>query len=107
MKDVIYLTVDSRGVQSMRKSYQGASRGQAVIKLNVEVDPGAFKPPVLEQSIVVSDWSDNIDMEDVKFEKGIITQEEAEMVKQRRLEKMKEILENQGYTVTEKTGDEE
>lgn len=107
MKDTIYLTVDRRGVQSMRKSYQGAARGQAVVKVNVTVDENAFKPPMLEQSIVVSDWSDNIDMEDVKFERGIITQEEAEMVKKRRLEKMKEILESQGYTVEEKSGDEE
>lgn len=107
MKDVIYLTVDRRGVQSMRKSYQGAARGQAVVKLNVTVDENAFKPPVLEQSVVVSDWSDNIDMEDVKFERNIITEEEAQVVKQRRLEKMREILEAQGYTVTEKSGDEE
>lgn len=107
MKDTIYLTVDRRGVQSMRKSYQGASRGQAVVKLNVTVDENAFKPPVLEQNVVVSDWSDNIDMEDVKFERNIITEEEAQIVKQRRLEKMREILEAQGYTVTEKSGDEE
>lgn len=107
MKDTIYLTVARNGVQSMRKSYQGAPRGQAVIKLNVTVDENAFKPPILEQSVVVSDWSDNIDMEDVKFERNIITEEEAQVVKQRRLEKMREILEAQGYTVTEKSGDEE
>lgn len=100
MKDTIYLTVARNGVQGMRKSYQGAPRGQAVIKLDVTVDENAFKPPILEQSIVVSDWSDNIDMEDVKFERGIITQEEAELVKQKRLEKMKEILESQGYEIT-------
>lgn len=100
MKDVIYLTADQRGVQSMRKSYTGARRGEVVIKLNVEINPKAFSPPVLEQSVYVDEWQKGIDMEDVKFEKNVITEEEAELVRQRRLEKMRDILENQGYTIT-------
>lgn len=99
MKDIIFLTVDERGVQHMRKSYTGARRGEVIIKLNVEVNPKAFTPPVLEQTVYVDDWQKGIDMEDVKFEKNIITAEEADIVRQRRLEKMREILESQGYKI--------
>ena len=40
-------------------------------------------------------------MEDIEFKKDVITSEEAEIIKNRRIEKMKEILTKQGYTVVE------
>jgi hypothetical protein len=40
-------------------------------------------------------------MNDVEFRQSIITPEEAEMIRQRRLEKMRSILKAQGFTVTE------
>jgi hypothetical protein len=66
----------------------------------VEVADKAFLPPVLEQSVVVNDWRAGIDMEDVQFNQNVITEEEAEMVRQKRLAKMSEILQSQGYTIT-------
>ena len=99
MKDVIYLTIDQRGVQAMRKSYTGARRGEVIVKLNVEVPKEAFNPPVLEQRVYVNDWRDGIDLEDVQFKQNVITEEEAELVRQRRLEKMSRILAEQGYKV--------
>lgn len=100
MKDVIYLIVDQRGVQGMRKSFVGTKRGEVCIKLNVEVDKKAFAPPMLEQQVYVADWRDNVDIEDVQFNKGIITEEEAKIIRQKRIEKMSAILEEQGYTIT-------
>lgn len=99
MKDVIYLTVNTSGVQSMRKSYTGCKKGEIVVKLHVEVDEEAFTPPTVEQYVVVNDWDKGVDIEDVKFEEQWITEEEAEMVRQGRIEKMKGILESQGYSV--------
>lgn len=99
MKDTIYLTVNQSGVQTMRKSYTGCKKGEIVVKLNVEVKEEAFTPPTIEQFVVVNDWDKGVDIEDVKFEDQWITEEEAEMVRQNRLHKMKEILESQGYSV--------
>lgn len=107
MKTTIYLTADRHGITQMRKSYTGARRGEVVIKLNVEVPEKAFQPPVLEQNIVVNDWREGIDMEDVQFNQNVITEAEAEMVRAARLEKMKAIMEDQGYTVTKEENDEE
>jgi putative transposon-encoded protein len=99
MKDVIYLTVAKNGVQSMKKSYLGCKKGEIIVKLNLEVKEEAFTPPTIEQYVVVNDWDKGVDIEDVKFEDQWITEEEAEMVREKRILKMKEILESQGYSV--------
>lgn len=100
MRDVIYLTMTPSGVQTMRKSYAGARRGEAIVKLNVEVPAEAFNPPMLEQQVTINDWREGIDIEDVQFNKSIITEEEAEIIRQKRLAKMAQILQEQGYQVT-------
>ena len=100
MKDTIYLIVDKRGVQSMRKSFTGTRRGEVCVKLNVEVDVKAFEPPVLEQHVYVADWRDNVDIEDVQFNQNVITEDEAKLVREKRIEKMATILETQGFTIT-------
>lgn len=100
MKEVIYLVVSQRKIERMTKTMPNLYRGETVVKLGVTVDPKAFQPPVLDQEVVVNDWRDGIDLEDVEFKQNIITKDEAELIKQRRLERMQEILQNQGYEVT-------
>jgi len=106
MKDVIYLLANRSGVQAMRKSFTGAKKDEVCIKLHVEVDDKAFSPPTIEKWVVVNDWKEGIDVDDVKFEKQFITEDEAEMIRQKRLQKMRQILESQGYTVQEPVTDE-
>lgn len=100
VKDTIYLTIARNGVQGMKKSYTGAKKGEIVVKMNVEVDEKAFTPPTIEKFVVVNDWQSDIDVEDVEFNKDYITQEEAEIIRSKRLEKMTAILEKQGYKVS-------
>ena len=100
IKDTIYLTVASNGVQTMRKSYAGCKKNEIVVKLNIEVDEKAFTPPTIEQYVVVNDWSKGVDIEDVQFEKQYITEEEADLIREKRLLKMQSILQEQGYSVT-------
>ena len=107
MKDTIFLTVDRRGVQGMRKSYTGAKRGEVIVKLNVTVPQEAFSPPVLDQEVVVNDWRDGIDLEDVEFNQAVITQEEADIIKEKRLAKMVEILDGHGYDVQKREEEQE
>jgi len=102
IKDVIYLTISQNGVQIMRKNYSGCKKGEIVVKMNIEVEEKAFTPPTIEKFVVVNDWNEGVDIEDVQFNEQYITEEEAQIVRAKRLEKMQTILENQGYTVSKK-----
>lgn len=99
MKETIYLTVSKSKVEKMTKSLPDVRRGEIPIKVLVEVEEQAFRTPVIEKTIYIDDWREGIDMADVDFNGSAITQEEAQMLRDRRLEKMREILESQGYTV--------
>jgi hypothetical protein len=95
MKEIIYLVVDQRGVQNMRKTLPEVRRGEIPVKRTINVPPEAFSPPTLSQEITVNDWRQGIELRDVEFKHDIITPEEAEVIRQRRLEKMRSILEGQ------------
>lgn len=101
MKETAFLVVSRKGVQALRKTLPDIKRGEIVLKVHIEVPDEAFAPPVLEQRIFVENWRQGIDLEDVDFDQNIITEEEAELIRNRRIEKMKTILEGQGYTVQE------
>jgi len=100
MRQTIFLRVDRRGVQGMTKSLPGLYKDEIIVKLNVEVADKAFGVPTIEQNVVVNDWSSDIDVQDVEFKQNIITADEAQIIRERRIERMKEILETQGYTIT-------
>jgi len=101
MKEVIYLTASRSGVGStVRKNLPtNLSRGEVPIKVIVEIAPDAFAPPVIEQSILIENPYKGIDLEDVHFSGSVITEAEAEVIRQRRLEKAASILKANGYTV--------
>lgn len=100
MKETIYLIVNNRRVDRITRSLPTLKRGELPVKLAVTVEPKAFGTPTIDKEVYVEDWRDGIDLEDVEFNKNIITKQEAEEIKQKRLAKMQEILVNQGYTVT-------
>lgn len=101
MKEVIYLVVSQNKVERMTKRLPDLYRGEIPVKLTINVPKEAFNPPTLDQEVFVEDWRQGIDLEDVEFKKNVITKEEAEEIRQRRLARMKEVLEGQGFTVTE------
>lgn len=107
MKEIIYLVVSGNKVERMTKTMPNLYRGEIPVKLSVTVTDRAFDPPTLNQEIIVDDWRQGIDLEDVEFRQNIITPAEAEIIRQRRLEKMREVLENQGYTITAPEEDNE
>ncbi|MFM9793330.1 hypothetical protein [Streptomyces turgidiscabies] len=100
MKDTIYLTVDAGGVKKMTKSLPYMQRGEYPIKLEVEVSKDAFRNPTITRKVVVNDWREGIDIQDVDFKETFITEDEAKMVRQQRLAKMRQILEAQGFVVS-------
>ena len=99
VKDTIYLTVSRSGVQGMKKSFKGSKKGEIIVKLLVEVDEKAFVPPTIEKRVVINDWQEGIEIKDVEFDQEYISEEEADGIRQARLEKMSEVLKNNGYTV--------
>lgn len=86
MKQTIYLRADRRGIQGMTKSMPSLYKDEIVLKVNVEVADQAFGDPVIEQNVVVNAWAKDIDIQDVAFEQHVITQEEADMIRDRRHE---------------------
>jgi hypothetical protein len=100
VKEVIYLRVSKRGISGMTKGLPQLARGEIPVKLVLEVDDAAFGPPVLEQHVRIVDWRQGIDIADVDFREAIITEAEAEVIRARRIEAMRKVLEGQGYTVT-------
>lgn len=102
MKDTFYLIVSKSKVERMVKTDRAAkvlNRGEIPVKVNLEIPDTNWKPPYLEKDIVVNRWDESIDIEDVNFEGQYVTEEEAELIRQERIQKMKGILEKQGYTV--------
>ena len=84
----------------MNKNLPSIYKGEIIVKLTVNVAEKCFGTATIPQEIFIEDWRDGIDMQDVQFKKNLITKEEAEIIKQKRLDKMKEILEEQGFTIT-------
>jgi hypothetical protein len=100
MKETIYLVVNRNKVERMTKNLPSLSRGEIPVRVNIQVEETAFRTPVIEKEVYVEDWREGVDMGDVEFEGTAITKEEVEIIRARRLEKMQEILQSQGYTVT-------
>lgn len=102
MRETIFLIVAANKVERMAKNLPALRRGELPIKVTIDIKQDAFRTPTIDKEIIIDDWRDGIDMEDVEFNRNIITKQEAEDIKQKRLAKMQEILEQQGYTVTKK-----
>lgn len=83
----------------MTKNLPNLQRGEIPVKLIIEVDQAAFREPVIEQKVTIVDWRQGIDIADVQLTESTITDKEAEMIREQRLERMKKILEDQGYKV--------
>jgi hypothetical protein len=100
MREVIYLAVSRQGVSKMTKNLPQLGRGEIPVKLIIDVTDSAFGPPVLEQLVTITDWREGIGMGDLQFREAIITEAEAAMIRQQRLDQMRRTLAEHGYTVT-------
>lgn len=106
MKDVIYLVIERTRVVKMTKSPVAVARGQVLAKVNVEVPYAAFSPPVIERTLVITDWQDGTELNDLHLSSNVITEAEAERIVRDRLRRMEEILSERGATVTWPEGEE-
>lgn len=107
MKDTVYLVVTNRKVDRMTKNLPELYRGEYPVKLEVTVEDSAFREPIIVREVNVVDWREGIDIADVEFKESSITVEEAMMIRQQRLERMRTILEQQGYQIIAPEKEEE
>lgn len=106
MKEIIYLTIDRYKVKKMTKTVPNTNRNEHILKLTVEVKPEAYRDPLVSKEIVVEDWREGIDISDVDFQNPFITQEEANTIRQMRLDSTIEILKSQGYKIEKEATNE-
>jgi hypothetical protein len=107
VRETVYIIADRHKVVKMTKSLVDPSRGQIICKIDVEIADTAFRQPTLERKVVINDWLDGFDLADAEFRGNFITEEEADTVRNTRLQKMKAMLEGHGYRVTRPEEEEE
>jgi hypothetical protein len=100
VKDIIWLRMSPRAVLGMTKSMPTVHAGEIAAKVNVEVSADAFRKPVLERTITITDWQEGVTLADVDLKVATITEDEAAQIRAARLVHMAEVLAAQGYTVT-------
>jgi hypothetical protein len=100
MRDKVYLVVSPAKVVRMNKQLPEVARDEIIIPLTVTVDKSAFRSPTVAREIHVADPLQGVSLEaDVELRKDVITEAEAEMIIQRRLQRMTEIITAHGGTV--------
>jgi len=99
MRETIYLAVSRRRVERLSKRFPDLKRGEIPVKLTVTVDEGAFREPVIERAVTISDWREGVGISDVDFTEAFITEDEAALIRAQRLETMSKVLKSKGYTV--------
>jgi hypothetical protein len=107
MKEVIWLAVSPYGVESMRKNQPNLKGGEIAVKLEIEVADTAFGSPTIEQRISITDWREGLAFADPELRDLVITEAEAELIRQQRIAAMRAALEQRGYQVTEPPGDDD
>jgi hypothetical protein len=99
MKDTIYLVLSQYKVERMTKNPPATGRGELAVKVVVEARQSAFREPTLVREITVTDPMEGIGLDDIELTQPYITEEEAAMIRARRLENMAEQLRSRGYAV--------
>lgn len=100
LRESIWLVIRPDRVDRMTKRPPDAGRGEIVVKLTLVVPPGAFRSPTIERTVEVADALDGTELEDVRLDRDVITEEEAAMIVAHRLRRMEQILTERGAEVT-------
>lgn len=96
------------GVERMTKRQPGQlGRGEHPVKVTVEYDTEALRPPMLETRVLIEDWRQGLDVGDINMKQATITATEAEAIRRMRRQAMVEQMQELGYTVIppEESGD--
>lgn len=100
MVETIYLRVDRNGVKGMTKTLPRLNKNEYPVKINIEVKPEAFREPLMEKDIVISDWRQGLAFPDVDLKNMTITQQEADRIVADREAELVKDLQAKGYQIT-------
>jgi hypothetical protein len=101
MNETIWLRVDRYGVKAMTKSMPSRlNKGEYPVKINLEVKPEAFREPLMETDIVITDWRQGFAFPDIDLKEMAITKEEADQLIAQREAQAVEDLRKKGYDIT-------
>lgn len=100
MREVVWLVISPERVERMTKRPPDVRRGEIAAKVTVEVPRTAFRPPVIERTLLIEDWRDGTELEDVRLSRDVITEEEAREIVGRRLARYADLLREHGATVS-------
>jgi hypothetical protein len=105
MIDTLFLTVSKYSIEKIHKREPSCwPKDGAVVRLDVEVEPGAIQMPTLVQSVRVRDWRDGLSTAGLKIPVRFITEHDAVTVITEVLSQMHQTLERAGYSVTPPPG---
>ena len=110
MTDTIYLIITPNKVDRMVKTERSALdlyKNEIAVKLNIHVDAENWTRPFIEKEISVERYDKGIELQDIHFNDEFVTEEEAQLIRQSRLDKMRAILESEGYTINKPGEDED
>lgn len=102
MTEEIFLIATKTGIDRMVKTEKSATnlrKSEIPIRIKITIPDDNWKPPFIEKEIVINRWDKGIELEDVEFEGQYVTEEEAQWLREKRIERAKEMLEGQGYSV--------
>lgn len=100
MNETIYLKVDRFGVKGMTKSMPRLNKNEYPVKLNITVEPEAFREPLMETNIVITDWRQGFAFPDIDLKEMAISKDEAEQLVAQREAQAVEDLRAKGYEIT-------
>lgn len=103
MNETIYLRVDRNGVKGMTKTMPRLLKNEYPVKLNIEVKPEAFREPLMETDITITDWRQGMAFPDIDLKNLTITKEEAQQIVAQREAQLIEDLRAKGYSITKET----
>lgn len=104
MIDTIYLKVDRYGVKGMTKSMPRLNKNEYPVKLNITVKADAFREPLMETDITITDWRQGMAFPDVDLKNLTITKQEAAQIVAQREAQLVEDMRARGYQITPPQG---
>lgn len=99
MKQTIFLIVTHVGVDRMVKNLPRLNKGEYPVKVNVQIDDQAFRTPMVEKEIHVTDWLEGLSIGDVELSQPYITEKEAEQIRAQRRAEQIDQLKSLGYKI--------
>lgn len=100
--ETLWVMLRGRKISRTRKtkpSSKDLRRGEVPAKINISWDEDQLETPTIERQVDISEALGNLRLDDLDVGSATLTEEEVEMVCEKRREEMAERLRKEGYEV--------